>query len=97
MTAITLRCAACLVAAALLAVAPTAVLAVPAVRHSYMPSLRDHTRNGILLWSWGRCGTGTFWDTLRETLRVSGMDMSSICDKKEGISYSALRPDHLEE
>mmetsp|Transcript_28717 Transcript_28717/g.80840 ORF Transcript_28717/g.80840 Transcript_28717/m.80840 type:complete len:314 (-) Transcript_28717:233-1174(-) len=84
----------------LLLAAPAAV--VQAISTStnmlvHTPRFAHHTENGLLLWSWGRCGTGTFWDTLRETLRASGIEMRSICDRKEGVSYSHLTPNHVDE
>ena len=84
--------------ALLLASAPAVLTsAVSSKMLVHTPRFKEHTENGVLLWSWGRCGTGTFWDSLRETIAASGMQMRSICDRKEGVSYSHLTPTHVDE
>lgn len=49
-----------------------------------------HNRKGVLLWSWGRSGTGTIWYSLRDTLAESGITMNATCGKKEGLPGSCL-------
>jgi hypothetical protein len=53
-------------------------------------------RSGIVIWSWGRTGTGTIYTTLIETARQSGMDIEGICGMKEGIPSSCLKSTHLD-
>lgn len=56
-----------------------------------------HQRKGILLWSWGRSGTGTVWNSMHDTMEASGMTINATCGKKEGLSASCLYSDVMRE
>ena len=56
----------------------------------------QNNRSGIVLWSWGRCGTGTLYTTLMETTRKSEIDMQSVCGIKEGLPGSCLASKHID-
>lgn len=70
----------------------------PCDRFQIQPHLHNdiHRRLGVLLWSWGRSGTGTVWDSLRFTLAQSGMAFHALCGQKEGLPSSCLKGQHMD-
>mmetsp|Transcript_30784 Transcript_30784/g.79073 ORF Transcript_30784/g.79073 Transcript_30784/m.79073 type:complete len:304 (-) Transcript_30784:252-1163(-) len=64
--------------------------------HSVLPRRGVSKQGGVVIWSWGRCGTGTLYETMLATATASNMTMQGLCGIKEGLHGDCIKDSEID-